>query len=286
MKTNTDPIGGSLRTDAYTAYASYLKAFADTLSNRGAPLYAVSLQNEPDASVTYESCSWNATQFLNFTKNNGAAVGTPIIMPESMNFNRSLSDSTLNDPDAVENISIIGGHLYGGGLSRYPLALSKGKEVWMTEHLVLDTIWSAVMGTAKEINDCMSADMSAYIWWYIVRYYGPIHEDSHVTKRGFVMSQYSKFIRPGFNRVKSTENPQASVYVTAYKNGSKVVIVAVNNGSSISQTFICPGGTMTVFTPYVTSSSKSCVEESDILFANSIFTVTLDASSVTTFVSN
>jgi len=51
------------------------------MANSGVPLYAVSLQNEPDATVTYESCSWNATQFLNFTKNNAAAIGTRVMMP-------------------------------------------------------------------------------------------------------------------------------------------------------------------------------------------------------------
>ncbi len=37
----------------------------------------------------------------------------------------------------------------------------------MTEHLVLDTSWSAVPGTGKEIHDCLNAGWSAYVWWYI-----------------------------------------------------------------------------------------------------------------------
>lgn len=39
-------------------------------------------------------------------------------------------------------------------------------------------------------NDCMNVGMSAYIWWYIVRFYGPIREDGHVSKRGYVMAQF------------------------------------------------------------------------------------------------
>jgi len=287
MKSNNSTIGGTLNTSAYAAYAAHLKAFADTMSNGGVSLYAISVQNEPDANVSYESCFWNATQFLNFVKNNASSVGVPIFMPESESFNHQFSDSTLDDPVAAANVAFIGGHLYGASPSPYSLALSEGKEVWMTEYLVLDTTWSAVLGTAKSINDCMNSNMSAYIWWYIVRYYGPINESGIVTPRGYVMSQFAKFVRPGFHRVSARANPQTDVYVTAYKNGSKVVIVALNMGSSsLSQTFTIQSGTVSSLTPYVTSSVKNCVEGNNIAVSNGGFTVTLDASSVTTLVSN
>lgn len=286
MKSNDNIVGGTLDTNSYAAYAAHLKAFADYMSGNGVPLYAISVQNEPDASVTYESCSWNAAQLLNFVKTNAPAIGTKIIVPESENFNHALSDPILNDPVAAANVSIIGGHIYGGGLTSYPLAVSKRKEVWMTEHLLNNTDWAGAFGTAQEINDCMNAGMSAYVWWYIRRSYGPIDENSNVTKRGYVMSQYARFVRPGFYRASATANPQANVDVTAYKNGSKVVIVVLNSGSSISQTFTIQNGTVSTFTPYGTSSSKNCAQGSDITVSNGIFTATLDSSSVTTFVSN
>jgi glucuronoarabinoxylan endo-1,4-beta-xylanase len=156
----------------------------------------------------------------------------------------------------------------------------------MTEHLLVNTDWPGALGTAKEISDCMNANMNAYIWWYIRRSYGPIDENSNVTKRGYVMSQYARFVRPGFYRVSATANPQTKVDVTAYKNGPKVVIVVVNSSSSISQTFTIPNGTVTTFTPYVTSSTKNCDQETDIIVLSENFTATLDSLSVTTFVSN
>ena len=287
MKSTDNIVGGTLNTDAYVAYAAHLKAFADYMSANSAPLYAISIQNEPDASVSYESCTWSASQLLNFMKNNAATIGVKIIAPESENFNHALSDPILNDPVAAANVSIVGGHIYGGGLTSYPLAVSKGKEVWMTEHLVTDTSWSAVLSTAKEINDCMNAGMNAYVWWAIRRFYGPIDENSNVTKRGYVMSQYARFVRPGFNRVSATLSPQTNVDVTAYKNGSKVVIVALNSSSSsVSQTFVIRNGTVTTFTPYVTSSTMNCAEGNNITVSNGSFTATLNSSSVTTFVSN
>ncbi len=287
MKSNDNVVRGVLDTGAYAAYAAHLKSFADTMSASGVPLYAVSVQNEPDVNVSYESCYWTAGNFLNFMKNNAASVGVPVFMPEASGFDHSLSDLSLNDPDAAANIAFIGGHIYGVSPTPYPLAISKGKEVWMTEYLVLDTTWSAVLGTAKSINDCMTCQMSAYIWWYIVRYYGPINENGVVTKRGYVMSQFAKFVRPGFYRVSATANPQSNIFVTAYKSGSKVVIVALNMGStSIGQEFTIPGVAASTFVPYVTSSGKNCAQGNNIAVSNGSFTATLDASSVTTFVSN
>lgn len=286
MKTNNSTIGGRLRESSYAAYAAHLKSFADFMASNGVPLHAISIQNEPDVQVTYESCDWNASEMLKFVKENAPAIGTDIFAPESFNFNHAISDAILNDSTAASHLAFIGGHIYGGGLSSYPLAESKGKEFWMTEHLVLDTTWTAVLATGKEINDCMNVGMSAYIWWYIVRFYGPIKEDGNVSKRGYVMSQFARFVRPGYFRVFAT-NPQRQIYITAYRDAAKVVIVAINlRSQAVEQTFLLKDGDAISFTPYVTSSSKNCIQESDITVFSKIFTTTLEPSSITTFVSN
>lgn len=296
MKSNNNAVGGTLNESSYTAYAAYLKSFADYMAANGAPLYAISLQNEPDATVTYESCSWNGTQFLNFMKNNAASIGTRVMMPESQNFVHALSDPTLNDSLAAANTSIIAGHLYGGGLGQYPLATSKGKDFWMTEYLDLDTTWAGtagtvatgVLSTGKQISDCMKVGMNAYVWWYLVRYYGPIDESGVVTKRGYVMSQFARFVRPGSVRLFSTDyGARSKVDVTAYRSGYKTVLVAVNrNSSATTQTFTLWNGTVGTFTPYVTSSSKNCEQQSGVSFKNGTFSYALEPLSVTTFVLN
>lgn len=248
MKTNDNLFSGYLATNEYAAYAAHLKSFADTMAAYGVSLYGISVQNEPDFNVGGQSCLWNATQLLNFMRYNAPSVGVPVFMPESDTFNHQLSDSTLNDSIAASHVAFIGGHIYGVTPSSYPLALSKGKEVWMTEYLInsgsstpnsIDTGWTGAMQTAKSINDCMNANMSAYVWWYIVRYYGPIDDGTfnssntgNVTHKGYVMSQFARFVRPGFYRVSATSSPLSNVYVTAYKDGAKVVIVALNMGSN------------------------------------------------------
>ena len=287
MKSNNNIVGGTLPDSSYAAYAAHLRSFAYTMASQGVSLYAVSLQNEPDASVNYESCTWSAAQMLNFVRDFGPLIGTRIMMPESMNFNHALSDPALNDPVAVNNVSIIGGHIYGGGLVSYPLAVSKGKEVWMTEHLDTDTDWLAVLATAKEIHDCMVANMNAYVWWYIRRFYGPIDDDGNVTKRGYYMSQYARFVRPGFFRVTATPNPQFGVNVTAYKSDSSLVIVAMNLGTSaLDQLFVISGGSYRSFTPYTTSNTRDCARLASVDVNDRRFTYSLESHSVTTFVSD
>jgi glucuronoarabinoxylan endo-1,4-beta-xylanase len=257
------------------------------------------VQNEPDVTVSYESCDWNASEMIRFLKENAPSVGTKIIAPESYQFRKELSDPLLNDALASANLDIVGGHMYGGGLEPYPLAESKGKEIWMTEYLDLETDWSYCFLTGREILDCMNAGMSAYIWWYIVRFYGPIYDDgSHpdtpaqaipgeISKRGYVMSQFARFVRPGFYRVEVDENPQDNVFLTAFKGNQKIVIVVANsNRSSTEQSFFLNNGTAAKFTPYVTSETKNCIQESDISVSDGSFTAILDGSSITTFVSN
>lgn len=290
MKTNDNVVGGSLKQRDYGAYATFLRSFADTMSSYGVSLYAISVQNEPDATVTYVSCHWNATQLLEFMKNYAPSVGVPIFMPESENFNHQLSDSTLNDSVADSHVAFIAGHIYGVTPTPYPLAMKKGKEVWMTEHYTNEASandWSQALPVGKEINDCMNADMSAYVWWYVVSSYGLMDQLGVPTKRGYIMSQYAEFVRPGFYRVSATANPMASVYVTAYKDSSKVAVVVLNMASvSLTMPFTLQGGTASSFTPYVTSSDQNRAKGSAVAVSNDTFTVTLEPSSVTTFVSN
>src|SRR5690606_23028612 len=116
---------------------------------------------------------------------------------------------------------IIGGHIYGGGTAAYPLAEEKGKEIWMTEHYTTSdrsaNIWPDALEVGKEMQRVMKVGWNAYIWWQIKRYYSPIHDGvdadtdnfddralvGSVTKRGYIMSQFARFVRPGYSRINS-----------------------------------------------------------------------------------
>lgn len=299
LKSNNNTTGGYLLESHYQDFVDHLNSFNDYMADNGAPLYAVSVQNEPDIEVSYESCDYTPDQMQNFMANYAGGIKTKVIAPESFQFLKNMSDPILNDSAACANLDIVGGHIYGGGLESYPLAEEKGKEIWMTEHLTNNSIypmpWSEAFAVGTEINDCMNAGMSAYIWWYIVRFYGPISDGEHngskgeMTKKGYVMSQFSRFIRPGYHRVFCTKTPQRNVFASAYIDSlsSRIVIVALNTGTSaIQQTFTIGNGNFMRFTPYATTAQKNCTEGEDIYVTNGTFTVTLEPSSITTFVSN
>ncbi len=251
-----------------------------------ADLYALSIQNEPDIQVSYESCDWSSGMMRDFLRDHGSAItSTRVVAPESYNFNQNYSNFILNDEGAAENVDIIGGHIYGSGIADYPLAREKGKEVWMTEHLDTAIRWEAVFATAKEIHDCLAnANFSAYIWWYVKRFYGPLGEDNIITKRGYIMSNYSKFINPGDYRVEATENPKPDIYVSAYK-GIRTVIVAINQRSSVTaQQFVLHNGTVGSVTPYITSLTNDLSKRPDVSVVGNAFTYSLPGESVVTFV--
>ena len=299
-----------LRADSYAKYAQHLSSFVTYMKSNGVTIYGLSVQNEPD--ITDQWTNFTAAEILKFMKENAGNVqGTLVMAPESFQYNRSMSDPILNDSIACSNTDIICGHIYGGGLNPYPLARSKGKEVWMTEYLFGEqnsaNNWTWAFQVATNINNVMKADMSAYIWWNIIRYYGPIGDGEksvqnpnesypkkgEVTKKGYVMSQFSKYIRPGYYRVESSvflPLITTGVDVTAYKDPvtSKEVIVAVNSGTTSAVTVfrIQSGLTTANVIPYITSETKNCERQSEISFINGSFTYSLAPLSITTFVSN
>ena len=56
-----------LKTANYQDYATYLTSFVTACKNTyGFNLYALSVQNEPDYDVTYDSCLWSASAFDSF----------------------------------------------------------------------------------------------------------------------------------------------------------------------------------------------------------------------------
>jgi glucuronoarabinoxylan endo-1,4-beta-xylanase len=287
-----------IKLDKYDEYAAHLNSFVSYMEDNGVSIYGLSVQNEPDCG---DWTNWTPDEMFTFMRDYAGAIqGTNVMAPESYHFDRAYSDRILNNRGAYANTDIICGHIYGGGLSKYPLAEEKGKEVWMTEYLMGENNsgnnMSWAIQLAKNINDVMQADMNAYVWWTMIRYYGPIGDGTRasnpqdpyesypakgeVTKKGYVMSQFSRFVRPGYTRVSATARPSFRVYVTAYKSDDTLVIVAINqNSSSREVTFSLSGGSVSSYTKYVTSSSDNVSNQGSVGSTN-----TLAANSVNTFV--
>lgn len=270
-----------LKTTSYADYAAHLKSYNTAVGG----VYAISPWNEPN----YSASGWmhgSATEIANFVAQQGSNCGAPIMAPEPFNMDQPFINTYLSNTTAASKTLFVCGHIYGK--TPYNLG-SIGKSVWMTEHYTNSSIsgndWGNAMTAAKEIHDCMNAGWAAYVWWYIRRFYGPIDESSNITKLGYVMAQFARYIRPGYSKISCTANPATGVYVTAYKSGSKIVIVAINQNSAITyQPFTIGGVTVTGFNRYITSSSSN-LAASSFTISNGSFGINLPASSITTLVS-
>ena len=278
--------GGKLITSKYADYANYLKAYAKYFSDNGAPLYAISIQNEPDYAAIWTA--WTASDLLNFLTAQGATLSSAIkiMMPESFQFIHAMSDPSLNDATVASYISIIGGHLYGGKIQTYPLATDQGKELWETEHYFDDDTMTNVMALGKEIHDCMvTGSMNAYVYWWITYGNGLATSSGTIFKRAYVLGQFAKYIRPGYSRVDATANPATNVNVSAYKGDGKVVIVAVNTGTaSVNQNFVLGSGAGSQVSSWQTTSSSNMVAGQAYQVSGGSFSAALPGQSITTFV--
>ncbi len=296
MKSNSNVVMGSLNPGSYASYATYLESFVTYMANGGVNLYGISMQNEPDASVTYESCVWTPQQMDTWVAQNASVLTTKLIMPESESFTTSYSDPALNDRNAVGNIGIIAGHLYGSSPSYYANAENAGKDVWMTEHYLTPAGAQPAMAdalqAALEIHNSLTVgDYNAYVWWWVadwnpgsgVTNYGLVDTNNVPTYYGWALAQFSRFVRPGYVRNDATSS--SNVFVSAYQGNGHFVIVAINlNTSPVNQTVTIQNQTITSMTPYETSSSATVAQQTAVSVTGNQFIYTLPAQSIVTFV--
>ena len=311
----TNPLySGRLNPARYADYAKYLNSYIRYAATRNVQLYAVSLQNEPDFDPqTYESCLWNADEMTAWAAGHGAeaVAGTTakLMAPESFYFSQATVDTLLGDANAAGNLSIIGGHLYGGAPA-YPASARKlGKDVWMTEHFLdsvnkadTKTAWQTsiddAIAIAKEIHDGLTlGQYNAYVYWWLVnsndaKPTGLIGSDNKPTYFGIGLKHFSYFIRPGYVRYDTTVLPQKGVRVSAFGtpagagNGKAVVVLVNENATDVTLTAsINPAGrALTSLTPYLTNATATFAQQPAIGVSGNTFTVTLPAKSITTLV--
>jgi len=295
--------GGSLLAADYQAYANYLSSYVLGLKNSyGINLYALSIQNEPDYTATWQSCIWTGQQFHDFLGNNllptfkKNGVTAKIIMPEESGWKFDRATATLNDPVTAAGVSIIAGHNYDGAAAApYALGQSQGKHLWETEVSSFEAFDPSIangLKWAKKINDWMTiANANAWHYWWLIDGNGDnealLGPSGQTTKRLYVMGNYSKFVRPGYYRIGTSASPVGGVSVSAYKDPStgKFAIVAINqNATAVTLDFALNGFTANSVAPWVTSAGLNLAEQANITVGGSAFVGTLPAASVTTFV--
>lgn len=259
---DANAVRGELRTDCYEKFFPWLNTFLAYMKSNGVDVDAVSVQNEPDWWVNYSGCLYTPQQQLTLVKNHADKLdrnkykGVRLISAEPLGFDPSYSNALLNDPVAREQVDIIAGHLYGhpplGNLkSAAVLAAKYGKEVWMTEHSVSDYLkdrlpnWSEQLEFARELNECMLAGCTGYIYWYMRAHwafvgtgeeqYNPGNTRNRLLPRAYVMSHFSKHVT-GSTRLeaKATFNTDTNsdLETSAYIKGDSIIVMAINSTST------------------------------------------------------
>ncbi|HVY72472.1 MAG TPA: fibronectin type III domain-containing protein [Candidatus Paceibacterota bacterium] len=302
MKTNNNLNGGSLAAGSYQAYADYLTNYVKKVKSQyGVTLYALSVQNEPDYTSTYDTALWTGQNLHDFILNNlGPAfqangITTKIMAPEESWWDFSLADATMQDPAAAQYVGIVASHNYNyNSPSVYPLA--QGKEFWMSEistiHDTFDgSIDNGLRWAADAHNWLTVANVNSWDYWWFWTLYnndnqGLLDYNLKPAKRLWTMGNFARFVRPGFVRIAATPSPATGILVSAYKDPStgKFALVAINQTSSSYTLSTQVDTNLTSVTPWRTSATEDLKAQAAILTSNGAFTATLPAKSVTTFV--
>jgi len=236
MKDPPQRQGGSrLRPDMYVSYALYLADYAQRMYDEGAPIYALSIQNEPDYVASYDGCEWSAQEqenfflrvrrFTNGVPGWGGGKATPYvkILPGEVAHTPSKYVNLMTNETVASYLDIVGYHIYSNvnNNPEYTAAHSRGKETWMTEHIYTNTgnrfadpQWQSVWSIANEVHHVVGVlNSSAFNAWWIKRFYGligddglnegggarnfnfPAPPDGQPTWRGYALSHFAKFAK-------------------------------------------------------------------------------------------
>jgi glucuronoarabinoxylan endo-1,4-beta-xylanase len=304
-KTNGSDInGGKLKPEYYQSWADRLADFALSMSSAGFPLDYLSAQNEPGWVASWETCEWTSSELLTFIRDYlGPAIATrglstPILAPETNDWIRfpSYADPLLADPVATGYLGVIAMHHYGGSPYAYTTAAAKGKELWETE-MSVGTVGTGInsgLDVARSMHDHLTvANVNAWHYWWITdtdpSLAGALIQGGTVTKRLWVMGNYSRFVRPGSYRIGAAVQDgtaAASLLVTAFRNeatGRLIVVAANTGGQAVQAQFTLTDLRVGTVTPWVTSQSLDLAAQATAV-GGSGFRYFLPAQSVTTFV--
>lgn len=252
--------GGHLKPDMVGEYAKYLRNYTEEMSSYGAPIYAVSIQNEPSLVVSYDGMEFTETEHRDFLRDHGNFTRSPSAIKgfgggKETDYVRVVSgephqigswwtnamDMIINNSAAHANLDVGAYHIYGGS-GDYNTVSRNGrlqKDTWMTEYNINsqneagywnDSTWNMVWIFAETIHQVIGVNRSnAYIWWYLKRFYGIIGDGSYGTAngaimpRGHVLSHYAKYATDTVmvNATHTHPGGVGNIRLTAYQRKSE-----------------------------------------------------------------
>jgi glucuronoarabinoxylan endo-1,4-beta-xylanase len=299
---------GSMKSDP-ALYANYAERLADyhrLLKANGILLEALSIQNEPDIENDgYDTCRWTGQQIHDFIpylaealERNGAN-DVKIAAPEESEWTFDLLSATAKDAAVFEKVGLILGHGYHS-VKPSGLPETNGQHVWQTEtseFTKFDGSMTDGLKWAQSIHEYLTIGANAWMFWSLdcgEQFYNQANnmcltdQRSRLAKRAFVLGQYAKFVRPGWQRIGVSN--QGGLLITAYKSPENKFAIVVVNGTAKDardQEFRLLGmASHSAIEPWITSASSSLERRSPLTLnaTTTSFSFTIPAESVVTFV--
>lgn len=269
MKDNNDMLhGGKLRPEYRAAWALYYAKFIKSYRQAGVPVWGITIQNEPMARQTWESCIYQAEEERDFLRDHlgptMAAQGLRDVHIIVWDHNRDLmvqrALAIFSDSAAARYAWGIGFHWYedwSGGTQMYDnVALVSrmfpGKHIIFTEGTPanFDSTaygrWSLGEAYGRSMIHDFNTGTEGWTDWNILldeqggpnhvgNYcFAPIHADTRTgqliyTNSYYYIGHFSKFIRPGAKRV-AVAPSRSMLLATGFVNpDGKVAVVVMNH---------------------------------------------------------
>lgn len=296
-----------LRTDMYDEFAERCVAYIKIIKQEtGIDVYAISLQNEPRFSESFESCVFNGEALRDLIKAVGKrfkddGITTKIFMPEDIGYLEGVSSMvqpTLNDAEARSYTSIIAVHGYAldGVTANSPDAqtwqtmYSWGAQynlpLWMTETSGFSNDMKGAMDLAKAMYTAINfGNVSGWCHWQlsqsILDEYSLMSSSGTKSKRYYASKNFYRYVRPGDVKIKTSAADETKIYPLAFINDTAhtTTIILINDTTENRAVKLQGASLASQFEMYVTSATADCKDAGTINVSNRIL---LPASSIVT----
>ncbi|HPT13417.1 MAG TPA: glycoside hydrolase family 30 protein [Bacteroidales bacterium] len=273
MKDNNNMLqGGKLKPEFMQSWADYYIRFFEEYKKEGINFWGVSVQNEPMAVQTWESCIYTAEDERDFVKNymgpalkKSAFADTRLII---WDHNRGLMNQRAkvmyDDPEASKYVWGTGFHWYTGDhfenvklhAEAFPdknLIFTEGCAYPFNYDSLNEWHWGETYGTSL-IND-LNNGACAWTDWNILldETGGPNHVNNNCfapvignTKTGeviymnsfYYLGHFSKFIRPGARRITCASNDDELLATAFLNTDGKIATVVMNKTPKAKDFFV------------------------------------------------
>jgi glucosylceramidase len=271
MKTNNDMLqGGRVKPEYRDAWARYFVRFVQEYEKEGVPIWGLTVQNEPMASQTWESCLFSGPEERDFVRDHlGPALeraGLSRVKLMIWDHNRGIlyqrAKAVYDDPAAARYVWGTAFHWYVGdhfdnvrvtheAWPDKPLVMTEGTPANFSRAALAEWKWGEVYG--RSLMHDLGNGASGWTDWNVLldeqggpnhlRNYclAPVHADTRSGQLTFTSSYYylghfSRFVRPGARRVAATSNDDDLLAVAFANPDGRLATVIMNataNGKDV-----------------------------------------------------